>query len=245
MSWDSFDGHETAAEIKARVAREIEKRREAGESFVPIKSSVKRGAPAKTFWGKAWCTNLEAYSDFESRLPRGRTYLRRGDVFDLAVEEGGIFAYVAGSEIYEVQITVAPADPERWEALKRAIAGEVRNLVDLLSGELGDGVLAAVTDLDAGLFPTPAEIGLSCTCPDWADCCKHVAATLYGVGVRLDEAPELFFTLRGVDQAELIETASSLDLTAEDGGAAADVLAANELAELFGIDLADPESAFG
>ncbi|MFT5733084.1 MAG: putative Zn finger protein [Planctomycetota bacterium] len=245
MSWDSFDGHESAAQIKARIADEIQKRREAGDPFVPTGTQVKRGVPAKTFWGKAWCTNLEAYSDFEGRLSRGRTYLRRSDVYDLTIEEGGIFAYVAGSEIYEVQITIAPLDPERWEALKQAVAGEVRNLVDLLSGELGDGVLQAVTDLDTGLFPTPSEIGLSCSCPDWADCCKHVAATLYGVGVRLDEAPELFFSLRGVDQTELIETASSVELTASGSDESAQVLAADELADLFGIDLADPDSAFG
>lgn len=245
MSWDYSGGYESAAMIKLRIMREIKRRRKEGEPFVPVECKVARGIPAKTFWGKAWCTNLESYSDYESRLPRGRTYLRKGHVYDLVIEEGGVCASVAGSEIYTVEIVIDVLDPERWQALKQSVAGEVRNLVDLLSGTLGGGVMEAVTDPERGLFPAPGEIHLSCSCPDWADCCKHVAAVMYAVGVQLDAAPELFFRLRNVDHSELIQTATAEGPSLASDDASAQVLVADELAELFGIDLADPESAFG
>lgn len=245
MSWDSGEEYETAAMIRARIQRQIEERRENGEPFVPTSCDVARGLPAKTFWGKAWCTNLESYSDFESRLPRGRTYLRKGCVYDLVLEEGVVTAYVTGKEIYSVLLRIDGLDEERWDALKHAIAGEVGNLVDLLSGQLGAGVMEAVTDPESGLFPAPAEIQLSCSCPDWADCCKHVAAVLYAIGVQLDASPELFFRLRQVDHTELIEAAATESPSLCSDDASAQVLAPDELAELFGIDLADPESAFG
>ncbi|QDV09715.1 hypothetical protein Poly30_52740 [Planctomycetes bacterium Poly30] len=245
MSWNEYGGYESAAMIKKRIAREIAKRRKGGQAFVPVECQVARGVPAKTFWGKAWCTNLESYSDYESRLPRGRTYLRKGNVYDLSIEEGAVFAYVAGSEIYEVEISIEVLEESRWEVLKQAVAGEVRNLVDLLSGELGDGVMQAVTDPESGLFPAPSEIRLSCNCPDWADVCKHVAAVMYAIGVQLDASPELFFKLRKVDHAELIQAATTAGPNLASGDSSAEVLVADELAELFGIDLADPESAFG
>lgn len=246
MSWDEYEGRESAASIKRRIQREIEERRSQGEPFEPTVCNVARGLPAKTFWGKAWCTNLESYSDYEYRLPRGRTYLRKGNVFDLTITEGEVSAYVAGSEIYSVRISIEVLDELRWDSLKQSVAGEVRNLVALLSGELGPGVMEAVTDRDKGLFPAPEEIRLGCSCPDWADCCKHVAAAMYAVGVCLDDQPELLFKLRRVDHAELIQCASTAEgpsLTSDD--ASAQILVADELAGLFGIDLADPESAFG
>lgn len=227
-----------------RLTREIAKRRKAGEPFERVTCEVARGIPAKTFWGKAWCENLESYSDYEHRLPRGRSYLRNGKVYDLEINEGSIFAYVIGSEIYEVNISIVTLAKQRWNELKAALSGEVRNLVALLSGQLGDGVMAAVTDPDKGLFPSPKEITLNCNCPDWAGCCKHVAAVMYAVGVKLDTEPELLFKLRKVDHTEIIDAAGAgVDLASND--ASASILAACELAELFGIELAEPESAFG
>jgi len=226
------------------VLIEIEKRRKRGEPFVPVECKVARGIPAKSFWGRAWCENIESYSDYEYRLPRGRSYLRKGLVFDLEINEGNIFAYVAGASLYEVEISVVTLANQRWAALKDSVSGEVSNLVALLSGQLGDGVMEAVTDRDIGLFPEPKQITLNCNCPDWADCCKHVAAVMYAVGVKLDTEPELLFRLRKVDHTELIDAAASesVDLGTDD--ASANILAADELAGLFGIDLADPESAF-
>jgi uncharacterized Zn finger protein len=102
-------------------------------------------------------------------------------------------------------------------------------------------VLRTISDPEHGLFPKPNEIRLSCTCPDWADMCKHVAAVLYGVGVRLDSAPDLFFVLRSVDPSELLSTAAHDALGNVD--ADDEALAGEDLSALFGIDLAPPEEA--
>ncbi|QQL45412.1 SWIM zinc finger family protein [Sulfuriroseicoccus oceanibius] len=242
MSWEY--NNESAAQRKARIAREVENRRAKGEPFEPIVCEVKRGIPAKTFWGVAWGENLESYSDYEHRLPRGRTYLRGGNVFDLEINEGNVFAYVTGGEIYEVTIDIEPMFDEPWAELKQRIAGKVTNVVDLMAGDLGAGVMEAVTDRELGLFPSPSEIRFSCSCPDWADMCKHVASVMYAVGVRLDQQPELLFKLRGVDHHELIDHASTdADLSTDSDEAG--ILEAGELSELFGIDLGDPESAVG
>jgi uncharacterized Zn finger protein len=213
--------------------------------MVVTRTDVARGLPAKTFWGRAWCENLERYSDYEGRLPRGRTYLRRDSVYDLTIDAGHIFAYVAGKHLYDVEISVVTLAHQRWQALKDTVAGEIGNLVDLLSGQLGDGVMAAVTDPDIGLFPSPKKITLNCSCPDHADCCKHVAAVIYAVGVQFDTQPELLFKLRKVDHLELIDAAgeAAIELSSDDPSAS--VLQPEELAGLFGIDLADPEDAFG
>ena len=116
---------------------------------------------------------------------------------------------VGGSEIYKVKIDIAVAAPSRWKAICKDCAGSIGSLVELLQGKLSKNVMERVCREGDGLFPAPSEIKMSCSCPDWADMCKHVAATLYGVGARLDAAPDLLFTLRGVDRAELIASAGA------------------------------------
>lgn len=238
---------EDRSDRREAVAREIAKRRQRGEPFIPVVCEVPRGLPCRTFWGQAWCRNLEQYSDYESRLPRGRSYLRGGQVYDLEIVEGAVEAYVTGSEIYEVRIGIDTLAADRWQAIKTATSGEITGLGELLEGRLGPKVLALITDPERGLFPSPDEIVLHCSCPDWADMCKHVAAVLYGVGVRLDHEPSLFFTLRGVNQnaivgaaREAIERGAHLQTEHSSVG----VLAADELSALFGIDLGQPGSAF-
>lgn len=191
---------------------------------------------ASSFWGKAWCDHLESYSDFENRLPRGRRYVRNGSVIDLQITPGKVQALVSGSAIYEIEVEFKPLDKQRWTAIKRQCAGQIASVVELLRGRLSDAVMRILTDRDAGLFPAPSEIKLECSCPDWADMCKHVAAVLYGVGSRLDHQPELLFTLRQVDQAELIEAAGS-QLTAVPAGEGAGTIADENLADVFGIDV--------
>lgn len=232
-----------------RVEREIEKLRKRGEALEPLLCEVDRGVPANTFWGRAWCENLEAYSDYGNRLPGGRSYLRGGRVLGLDVMSGEVFAYVAGTNLYEVSIFIEPLEAQRWEGLKDNVAGQISNLVDLLGGCMGAGVLRAITDLRTGLFPEPREIRFDCSCPDYADMCKHVAAVLYGVGVKLDASPELFFLLRKVDHRELIGAAGARAgaLVSEvESVAVGEVagLAAEDLSALFGIELAEPEAAF-
>jgi len=166
---------------------------------------------ARTFWGKAWCDNLEAYSDFANRLPRGRTYVRNGSVVDLRIAPGRVTARVAGSDLYNIEIKIKPLTAKLWKSIQSECAGKIDSLMELLQGRLSSAVMEIVTRPERGLFPTPREIELDCSCPDWADLCKHVAASLYGVGARLDQKPELLFLLRGVDAADLISRASAAE----------------------------------
>ena len=191
-----------------------------------------------TFWGKAWCDNLERYADFANRLPRGRSYLRNGSVLDLVIAEGRIEAYVVGSELYRVTIALAPLTKTRWRRVVARCTGRIDSLIGLLRGELSDDVLAVMTHAKDGLFPEPREMMLDCSCPDRAGLCKHLAAVLYGVGIRLDAKPELFFVLRRVDQAELLNsaTAGAVSLRRPIAGKR---IADDRLSAVFGIELED------
>src|SRR5262249_32793226 len=142
-------------------------------------------------------------------LPRGRTYVRNGSVIDLQITPGQITALVSGSEIYEVEITIDALADREWRAIKAKCSGQIGSIVELLQGELSKEVIGIVTAKGQGLFPRPKEIEMSCSCPDWAGMCKHIAAVMYGIGARLDHQPELFFLLRKVDHLELIEEAVS------------------------------------
>jgi len=233
----------TAAERRAKAQRAARKLAKGGRELQPVEIAGR--TIAKTFWGKAWCRNLEAYSDYANRLPRGRTYARNGSILDLRITPGTIEAIVAGSRAtpYRVKLKITPLEPSRWAAIRRACAGQVGSLVELLSGELSSGVMEIVTQPGEGLFPSPREIELGCSCPDWASMCKHVAASLYGVGARLDREPALLFTLRGVDPAELIEEAIA-QTTAANTAPRGPTLEADDLSSIFGVDIDlgdDPE----
>jgi uncharacterized Zn finger protein len=192
-------------------------------------------AIARTFWGKAWCDAVEGYSDFASRLPRGRTYARNGSVIDLRIEKGRVAALVSGTSIYDVEIRISPASGKKMRTLAEECAGRIDSVVELLSGKLSSAVMQLLCRRDAGLFPSPAEMDLSCSCPDGARLCKHLAAVLYGVGARLDSRPELLFLLRGVDQADLVREAGRGG-TLVASPSAPNALA-GDLSEIFGIDL--------
>src|SRR5205823_437161 len=184
-------------------------------------------------------TNLERYSDYESRLPRGRSYVRNGSVLDLQIAKGEVVALVSGSDLYKIKITMAPVAARRWKAICRDCAGSIDSLVELLGGRLAKGVMDRVCREGDGLFPAPDEIKLSCSCPDWAEMCKHVAATLYGVGARLDEKPELLFVLRGVDESELLAGSGESLIQPQLPPAAGKVLDDDDVAALFGLELAE------
>jgi uncharacterized Zn finger protein len=209
----------------------------ATKGFVAQPVVIEGRAIARTFWGKAWCENLERYSDFANRIPRGRTYVRNGSVVHLEISKGLIEARVMGSELYAVAIRVAALKPKAWAGLKSRCAGQVASLLDLLGGKLSDGVMALVTDRDGGLFPSPRQISFECSCPDWAGMCKHVAAVLYGVGARLDERPELLFLLRGVNHEELVSVRIDQAVASMTRGGSRRRLAESELGEVFGPDL--------
>lgn len=245
MPYDDFDRwgwqpYVPVAERRRQALREIEKRKRKGETVSPIE--IKGRQIATTFWGKAWCDNLEAYSDYANRLPRGRTYVRNGLVVDLQVGPGVIQALVSGSELYDVKLTVTPVTKLRWKSICNDCAGGIDSLVDLLQGRLSRNVMARICHQQNGLFPKPAEIKLSCSCPDGAYMCKHLAAVLYGIGARLDQQPELLFKLRGVNAKELIAKAGESIPLAEAKPGKAKVLESEDLAGIFGLDMAGSDA---
>jgi uncharacterized Zn finger protein len=212
--------YEEAEEAKERLQREIAKRVKRGERFEALVPASGKKHLCTTFWGKAWCSHLETYQEYESRLPRGRSYLRQGNVYNLDIGPGKVNAVVAGSELYDTQVLIEPLKASKWHEMVEKCEGQVGSMLDLLAGKLGDGVMRVLSDAEEGLFPNTREIRFDCSCPDHADMCKHVSAVLYGVGVLLDTKPEMLFTLRGVDQAELLSNASSAaisDLSANAG----------------------------
>ncbi len=212
-----------------------------GRTLSPVKVVAGGRKITKTFWGDSWCRNLERYSDFSNRLPRGRTYVRNGSVIDLQIAPGKVEALVSGSAIYEVAISVTRLPKARWQQLCADCAGDIDSLVELLQGRFSDGVMEVLCQPKTGLFPEPAQITMSCSCPDWATMCKHVAAVLYGIGARLDSDPELLFRLRQVDHLELVSARDGGITAATSAGAAAEELVGEDLGAIFGIELASPE----
>jgi uncharacterized Zn finger protein len=219
----------------------MEKRRKKGASVSPVQ--IEGRTIVKTFWGKSWCENLERYSDYANRLPRGRSYVRNGSVVDLQIEPGEIRACVSGSRLYQVKLTISPVAKARWKAICDDCAGAIDSLVELLQGKLSKAVMERICHKVHGLFPAPAEIKLSCSCPDDAYMCKHVAAVLYGIGARFDSQPELLFRLRGADEKQLIAQAAKSIPLATKGPAKKKVLADDDLSAVFGIEMADAKPA--
>jgi uncharacterized Zn finger protein len=231
-----FRPYVSVAERRRKAAREMEKRQKKGLTVTPV--IIAGRTIVKTFWGKAWCDNLERYSDFANRLPRGRTYVRNGSVIDLQISAGTIQALVSGSSIYKVTVKVTPVTRARWKSICTDCAGAIDSLVELLQGRFSKGVMERICKQNTGLFPALKEIDFSCSCPDGAYMCKHVAAVLYGIGARFDEQPELLFRLHQVKEEELIAHAGSdLPLTRE-RPAASKVLATDDLGDIFGLDMA-------
>lgn len=222
-------------------ARHAAKLGKKGRALRPVVPSGRGRALASTFWGRAWCDNLAAYAALSNRLDRGRSYLRNGLVIDLQIKPGTVTALVSGSRVYEISIAIKPLPLERWKKVVKACAGKIDSVVELLAGRFDQSVMAHVCRQGTGLFPAPAEITLQCTCPDgfgggWL--CKHVAATLYGVGVRLDEDPEMLFRLRQVAHADLLARATAgLAGAASPRRSARRAIAADRLSAVFGIDL--------
>ncbi|NLF93043.1 MAG: helix-turn-helix domain-containing protein [Oligosphaeraceae bacterium] len=196
---------------------------------------------AASFWGRAWCANVESYQDYANRLPRGRTYLRSRAVVDLCITSGRVEALVNGSQAqpYEILLEIAPLPRERWEALKQKCLGRIDSLLALVQGKLPPEILAEFCNPVSGLFPSPEEMRMTCSCPDWAGLCKHLAAVLYGIGIRLDEDPRLFFTLRGIQEDELLG-AEAVGTLAE--GTRPEI-AVDNLSDMFGVEFDSLENA--
>jgi len=224
------------AQRRRDAERKMQALREKGHPVSPV--VIDGRTIASTFWGKAWCDNLERYSDYSNRLPRGRAYVRNGSVVDLQIAPGEVKAMVAGSTLYAVTVKVKAVPAAHWSGLCTDCAGEIDSLVELLQGRFAKGVMERICRQKTGLFPAPAEIDLSCSCPDWASMCKHVAAVLYGIGARLDRQPELLFALRRVDEKDLIAKAGRDLPLSKQAPAAERVLDDAGLSEMFGLELA-------
>ena len=238
MSYGDWKPYVPVAKRRAQAQKAAAKASKAGQDMRPV--VIAGRAMANTFWGKAWCDNLEAYSDYENRLPRGRSYARNGSVIDLKIAPGKVHALVMGSSLYKIDIGITAVPDAQWRSLAKECTGSIASLVELLQGQLSKAVMERICQPRTGLFPTPKEIQLNCSCPDWATMCKHVAAALYGVGARLDAEPELLFTLRQVDASDLVTQAAALSVTPRKAPDRDKVLADDQLADVFGIEMASP-----
>lgn len=203
--WRRYRRYIPVAERRAKAQRLRDRFVAKGKTAAGV--SVQGNKIGRTFWGQAWARNLESYSDYANRLPRGRSYLRNGSVVDLQIAAGVVKARVSGTALYTVSVAIRRIPRPRWDTLRRECAGNIESLVVLLQGGFDKKVMENLCRQNTGLFPSPSEITPQCSCPDWAVICKHVAAVFYGIAVRLDERPELLFELRGVRAEELIAAA--------------------------------------
>ena len=206
--WDEAQQFSQPSEglLKKNTDESIKKQQKKGKELHPI--FIKGRAITKTWWGNAWCENLEKYADYGSRLDRGKRYVRTGTVVDLQIRKGKIEAKVQGRRKtpYKVEIRISPLNQEHCQQIIDRCSEKIENMEELLSGNFPIAMKEVFTS-EGGLFPKSSEISFNCSCPDWALMCKHVAAALYGVGVRLDENPALFFELRGINMEKFIDVA--------------------------------------
>jgi uncharacterized Zn finger protein len=175
-----------------------------GRPLNPVQSKGRK--LALQWWGIAWNKNLESYSDYANRLPRGRSYLGNGSVLDLHIEAGKIFGMVQGSDTspYEIKIEISQLHDKVLKNLVSACKGKLQDVRELLEGKFPQELGSQFLSKGTGLFPSNKEIRIKCDCPDYAELCKHAAASMYGVGVLLDSQPELLFALRGIDLDDFV-----------------------------------------
>lgn len=198
----------TENELRRNIENTKQKAEKKGKDLHPV--VVKGRNITNSWWGNAWCKNLERYADFASRIDRGKRYVRSGTVVDLQIEKGHVSAKVQGSRKtpYKVEIRISPLSEEACQNIIEHCSTKVSNIEQLVSGNFPEEMKELFGGHN-GLFPAPREISFGCSCPDWALMCKHVAAVLYGIGVRLDEDPLLFFELRGIDVDRFIDVTLS------------------------------------
>lgn len=226
-----------AAQLQKNAAESVKKEKKRGNILEPV--NVKGRDIVKNWWGKAWCSNLEQYADYESRIDRGKRYVRNGSVIDLKIHKGRISARVQGTRKtpYKIEIRISPLSEEKCQNIIQKCGRKIENMEELLNGKFPLEMQELFQGKD-GLFPTPKEIGFTCSCPDWALMCKHVAAALYGVGVRLDENPLLFFELRGIDVGRFIDVtiANRVEtMLANEGKQSSRIIEDEDITDLFGV----------
>jgi uncharacterized Zn finger protein len=241
-SW-GYPPYVSVAEKKAKAAKKLKQLKKKNPHVNPI--VIDGTAIARTWWGKAWNKNLESYADYHNRIGRGRSYVRHGAVLDLQIGTGEVESLVQGSRSrpYSVTIRIKAMGKINWKEIKTASEGKLESLQELLAGKFPKGLGEIFTTQGKGLFPSPKEIDFDCSCPDLASMCKHVAATLYGIGARLDQDPELFFKLRQVKMKDLVSEAvegKTKELLKKARKKSARIIDDSDLSDVFGIDMESP-----
>jgi uncharacterized Zn finger protein len=235
MSWGYYKKPTVASQVR-RAEKQLASLRRQVPDISPV--SIEGNKIAKTWWGVSWCKNLERYADFENRIGRGRSYVKNGLVLDMRIEEGTIEALVSGSSVYSVTVDIDELPAKKWKAVAQQCAQRIDSLAALAEGRFPEELGEIFMQQGKGLFPSPKEIHMDCSCPDWATMCKHVAATLYAVGAKLDTEPLLFFTLRGIDPSELIKRSvdeKMKSLLANANKKSRRVIADKDIGRIFGV----------
>jgi uncharacterized Zn finger protein len=202
VSWFAFRPYVPVAKRRADAQKKIAALNKTAKLSPVVLSGRKIAA---TWWGAAWCANLERYADYENRIGRGRSYVRNGQVIDLSIGDGEVTAMVMGSELYHIRIGIDGLSRATWKKVVESVGRRIGSLAELVEGKFPKELGEIFMRQGEGLFPSPREIHLDCDCPDYAVMCKHVAAALYGVGARLDADPLLFFKLRSIPFEELLK----------------------------------------
>ncbi len=247
MSYYRFPKYVSVGERKAKAEKKIKQLKKKKPDIQPV--TIEGQALVKTWWGKEWNNNLERYADYSNRIGRGRSYVRHSAVLDLKIKAGKVESLVQGSRSkpYSVLINIKPIPKKNWTAIKQSCKGRLDSFKKLIAGNFPKKLGSIFTQEKTGLFPIPKEIEFNCSCPDWAYMCKHVAATLYGIGARLDKDPGLFFVLRKANINDLItETLkeSKNDLLSKAKKKTSRVIKdESTLSELFGVDLGEEKSS--
>lgn len=238
MSYYGFAPYVSVAEKRAKADRQIAKLRKKNPDLAPV--LIEGNTIARSWWGKAWNKNLESYADYANRISRGKSYVRNHAVLDLQIREGSVEALVqgTGSKPYVIEVDIDVLGDERWRKVVKLCNHRIDSVEKLVEGKFPKELEVIFTEKEYGMFPSPKEIHFSCSCPDYAYMCKHVAAVLYGVGARLDEDPMLFFTLRRVDIQDLIRRSveSRMDAMLKNAGKKSGrAMSEAEMHDVFGI----------
>ncbi|MBW2604568.1 MAG: hypothetical protein JRE28_09680 [Deltaproteobacteria bacterium] len=242
MAYWGYPRYVSVVEKRAKAAKKLKQLKKKNPAIKPI--IIEGRTIARTWWGKSWNNNLERYADYRNRIGRGRSYVRHGAVLDLQISLGQVESLVQGtrSKPYTVIINIKGIKKKIWQNMKAACVGKLDSLPELLAGKFPKALGEIFTTQGQGLFPSPEEIEFNCSCPDWAYMCKHVAATLYGIGARLDNSPSLFFKLRKAKIDDLIQqtiTDQSYNLLKKAEKTSTKMIAESDLSGMFGIDMED------
>ena len=237
MGYSYYDySYTTMDDLKRLAKKSTERLTKKGLILEPV--HLVGNKIAKNWWGISWIDNLEKYSDYINRLPRGKKYLKSDCILDLKIKKGRIDAIVQGSSSkpYEVCVHIKVLNKEKIEDIVQLCENKIESIENLINGKFPD-TLKEVFIGKNGLFPSPNEIEFDCSCPDYASLCKHVASVLYAIGAKFDTDPRLFFELRGIDVNQFIKKAvdNSIEKLLVEKKKSERVIAEEDMDRLFGI----------